>query len=100
MRTLDERRLETLLDGEKYDEARSLIEAALREPLDEASTGEAYVSIAAIYLDVMNTQMRRYETALDDAIAVTNELNARERKSLDDLKLVETQLGIQKHGDG
>lgn len=92
----DYTKLEHALAEGNREEARAIIDAILAEDLTEEQEGAALLSIAAIYMDTMNSIKSEYRDSLKKAIAELETLNKEEQQEGDTEKLsdVRKNLGI------
>ncbi|HEY4506097.1 MAG TPA: hypothetical protein VJJ24_01455 [Candidatus Paceibacterota bacterium] len=72
---IDTKEIEMLLEAEKWEEARTLLDSYMSRPLTDKEKGEIYTNFAEVYLRVQNDLNKRYEEVLDDAIATAKDIN-------------------------
>mgnify|MGYP001559641670 CR=1 FL=1 len=77
---IDTKEIEILLEAEKWEEARTLLDRYMSRPLSDKEKGEIYTNFAEIYLRVQNDLNKRYEEVLDDAIATAKDINKAEEE--------------------
>ena len=66
--TLDTVRISDLLKEKKYDEARAIIQEAVKAPMTKAEKGEAITKLVLAYLTVANQIDAAHRDALKQAI--------------------------------
>lgn len=66
--TLDTARISDLLSQKKYDEARAIIQEAVKAPMTKAEKGEAITKLVLAYLTVSNQIDAAHRDALKQAI--------------------------------
>lgn len=82
------------MDAGKWDEAKLLIESYLAGMSPAEQTGAGYLSLASIYLKVMNKLNADYEATLDDTIAALKKLGAAEQNTKDQIGIEEARNKI------
>lgn len=76
--TIDTTEIESLLEAEKWEEARGLLDKYLSRALTEKEKGEIYTNFAQVYLKVQNEINKKYEEVLDNAIATAKDITKSE----------------------
>ena len=96
MATLDTAHIESLLDAEKYDEAKALLDEAIRTPFSPIEQGAATVGMTRGYVDRINTINAQYRDALKIAIESIKRINKAESADIDLARLAEVRKSLYK----
>ncbi len=93
---IDPQHIESLWTEKKYDEVRKIIAEASATPLSNKEKGAAFVGLASIYLDLVNTIKNNYCNALQKAVNGMKKIADIERQGEKKLKLkaVKADLGL------
>jgi hypothetical protein len=97
MSNIDNEKLEKLMEEQKWDEARQMLEDFFASEMTAEEKGAVYVNMAAIYMKVMNKINEQYESALDDALMVLKDINNTEREVLDAININKIRKQIQEN---
>jgi hypothetical protein len=93
---IDIKKIEALLDEEKFDEVRTIINGAVSSEFSKEERGAALTGLASVYLQVSNAINSRYKAALEEAIDGMKQLRAAESRMNDKAKLTEVRAGLGK----
>ena len=96
MNQVDAAKLTEFLEKEQWDKAKELLDGYMRSLSTEDAKGEAYLGFAALYMDVNNKVNRRYEQALDDAIATLKDIKSAEKKAKNEVDIARVSNKIAK----
>jgi uncharacterized protein HemY len=88
---IDTKIIEKLLEEEKFEEAKKVIEEAFRQNLDDEEKGELLSKISLLYMEVTNSINRKYKKALEDALESIKNINSFESKVADEVKIQEVR---------
>ena len=94
---IDTEKLEKLMEEEKWDEARQMLEDFFASEMTPEEKGAIYTNMAMVYMKVMNRINEQYEKALDDAIDVLKEINKTESEVLDNNNIHNIRKQIQEN---
>jgi hypothetical protein len=94
---IDTEKLEKLMEEEKWDEARQMLEDFFASEMTPEEKGAIYTNMAMVYMKVMNRINEQYEKALDDAIDVLKEINKTESEVLDNINIHNIRKQIQEN---
>ena len=82
--TIDISQLESLIEADKFDEAKELIASYFKQPLSTEERGQAYLDVASTYLDIANHFNKERAELLESSVKALEDLNKKD-KSLEDL---------------
>jgi hypothetical protein len=85
---LDQDKLDHLMEAGKWDEAKVMLDGYISQMTSAEQMGASYLSLASIYLKVMNRLDADYEATLDETLAALKKLDAAEQSTKD-------QIGIE-----
>lgn len=92
--TIDTKKIESLLEEKKFDEAREMIESVFAEELTDKDRAQMTIGFLKMYTDVMNSIDAKYEDALKKAISGLESLNAFQSKLRDEIKMDEVKQSL------
>lgn len=91
MNTIDEKKLESLVADQKWDEAKALLDEFFKSEMTPAEKGELYANLASIYMKVMTNINHKYSAALGDAIENLKQIETDDGTIKDTLDLSKTR---------
>jgi hypothetical protein len=97
MADIDTQKLEKLMEEQKWDEARQMLEDFFASEMTPEEKGAIYTNMAMVYMKVMNRINEQYEQALDDALMVLKDINNTEREVLDAININKIRKQIQEN---
>jgi hypothetical protein len=93
--TADLQNLRNLLEQEKFEEAKSLLENYFSQPLDSKEEKNAYLNVVDIYLDVATHFAKQKKQLMESALGTLESLDSREKKLSDFIDLESLRGKIQ-----
>ncbi|MEO8637530.1 MAG: hypothetical protein ABI430_01360 [Candidatus Taylorbacteria bacterium] len=94
MNELDTKKIESLLEEEKYDEAASLMAEFFGREMTKKEKASFYLAYAGLYLEVMAGISGRYNEALKQIRKNLEEVTAFEKREKDKLNLEEVRTSL------
>ena len=90
----DLQNLGQLIDDKKYDEAKAVISAAVKDDLTDDEKGAALVGLASVYLNMSNNISQQYIDTLKETIDALEKLKKAEIEARDGIDLAEVRAGL------
>jgi len=87
-----EKQLQELLDAQKWDQAKELLDSYLNSPLSLEEKGAAYVAFVSTYLEMVNRIQEQYLNELDKLLESIKVIKRQELEVVDELE----RIGVQK----
>lgn len=95
MQNFDDKKLKSLLEERKFDDAKKFLEGYLNDlELTEEEKGAIYVNYASVYMQVVNDINRQYSKALDEALTVLKKIDDKESEVNDKIDLAQVRSEI------
>lgn len=95
MQNFDDKKLKSLLEEKKFDEAKKFLEEYFKNlELTEEEKGAIYVNYASIYMQVMNDINRQYSESLGEALNILKKIDAKESEVNDKIDLAKVRSEI------
>jgi len=86
-----EKQLSELLDAQKWDEAKELLDSYLNAPLSLEEKGAAYVAFVTTYLEMVNRVQEQYLAELDNLLEQIKITKREELETVDELRRIAVQ---------
>lgn len=87
MSNKDKKKLASFIREDKWDQAKKLLDSYLKSDLSLEEKGAAYVAFITTYLDIVSKINEGYEAVLDEVLSELKELEKREAKVEEEIKL-------------
>lgn len=77
---IDFKKLETLLENQRFDEFKKEVSDFLTSPISEDERDDFDIKLMSVYLDMRNRMDSAYIEHLDDCLAVLHEIDSQAKK--------------------
>jgi len=92
---IDIKKLEGFLEAKDVSGARNMISEVVSKPLTNSEKGATLVSLAEVYMDVMNSINDQYKAVLEEAIKGMELIKKAESATNDKIKITEVKESLK-----